>query len=262
MLYRVLVRIEGWCFKISESEPKPKRKLSLTEKIALVGLVLTIITGVYFPIAIHNNYPPFSSAPLYIAPPYQPVVQDVYLNEEYETLLESDLTIINDDWPVLDITVLNNGSEPLVFTRAAFSADKIWKIAPEPVNKTLPLSYKFISGTYNVTLPVTNQEIFSVSVKMSQTLEPDEIDRFAFILYNDADSISLFIVRLTVELITFDEKSIVIPNLMLLANRPGFEFKTSLLYSDQIRLVAQEIENTNGTKTDGLTQLTNAVPGS
>jgi hypothetical protein len=233
----------------------------LKSKVAVAGLVITIITAVYFPIAQFNKWPPFTPEAPPVTVQYQSVLQDVHLNDESYSN------------PTLDLTILNNGSKSLIFTEAVLTVNKIWKITPvydEDYLESLrgmsaqPLK---VSADYYVKLTISDQnECTVVNHNISQLLAPDEIDRFTIKLSNDVGgrSESLYVLQMDVELIQGDGGSLVIPNLIFFANPDslcaGLHDPSNVDFdTDQINSIAQEIENTEGTKTDRVIQLTEAI---
>lgn len=198
--------------------------------LGLLSLTVTIIAGIYFPLANFQSWPPFTRSPK----------------------LQLEHAIVKDrpgKFPVLDVKVLNTGNQTAVLREARFTVDKIWKLTPSNL-----LMYNALepSAKYEIMLKIRDQQAYSASIGISHALQPDETDRFTVRLKHNAPVQEDYIVRMTVELI-YGNTKLMIPTLLYVAQRPGSEGR--YLVSEETRSIAWELQNVVGTKSEGFENL-------
>ena len=204
--------------------------------IGFLSLIVTIVAGIYFPLASFQGWPPFSQSP-------KVQLEDAFVDDDPGS------------FPILDIKVLNTGKQTAVLKRAHFTVDKVWKVTPTSLLSFMALQP---SAKYEVMLKIRDQETYSISTKISHSLQPNEPDRFTVILNHDAPVQEDLIVRMSVDLIYGDSKSLTIPNLLYVAQRPGFQ-GNYLSASSGAKAVAREIQNVDGKRSNGLRQLLSKI---
>jgi hypothetical protein len=170
--------------------------------------------------------------------------------------------IESDEFPKLDIKIRNTGEKVAFLKQANFKVRKIWRLRP----LILPNAVK-VSWNYNVMLPISGTP-YSISKSISQSIEPNAVDRFTFTLGNDAQTgLEEYVFLMTVELIyDEDDKSLTSPNLLfaargaceiLSAYSPGGDFAKNITIQNK-RLVT-EINRIDGIKSKRLKELIRVI---
>jgi len=121
------------------------------------------------------------------------------------------------EFPVLDIKLRNTGDKIAFLKRADFEVEKIWTL-----EATVFPSAEEVSQNYNVILPLSGDP-YSISKSISQSIKPNNVDRFTFTLGNDGGGPPRFYVYLMTVKLVYDEddKSLKTQRLLFVTERAG-----------------------------------------
>jgi hypothetical protein len=204
----------------------------MTKKLplGLLTLIVGILGTVYFPVAQFKGWPPFG----------------------HSAKLQLEDASIEDGpgkFPVLDITVSNTGSQTAVLKRAGLTVGRVWKLSPPQ-----QVAFSALQPSANYETMLTIRDNYSTTTPISHSLQPNEADRFTILLKHDGSGRDDYVVRLTVTLIYAEETSLTIPDLLYVAQRPGFQGRYPSA-SNEAKDVALNIRDLAGKKSEGLRQL-------
>jgi hypothetical protein len=210
-------------------------------KYEVGGLIVAVIAGIYFPVASHYHLFPFKAKPVAMAP----------------NLTSQGVTI--DDgigkFPILDVKVLNEGSQTAVLNKAVLTIDTIWKLTPQ---NTLLLKALPVSAEHEVNLTMNRELPSNGYVPINISIKEKDADRFTFMLKHDLSGTNDVVVRLSIKLIYNHAMPLEINNLIFIARRPGIMGNYNIYNHPNVE-TARELKELRGTKSEGLEKLISQI---
>lgn len=101
---------------------------------------------------------------------FRSTVKEVF-HEKKDDLIIIDKYIVSDS---LELRIMNIGDKTIALREAIISVDTTYKIQEEPME-----SMDFVSATYGLSLNDSSKS-YQVAIRLSQSIKPNESDRFAF----------------------------------------------------------------------------------